>query len=155
MNRPKLTLMMGNSHSGKSTWVEQNKRNAVVVCPDTIRKVIFGHQFHVEAEEFIWGVTKSMIHILLDQKKDVILDATCLTWGIRQQYWSIASKYLATKEIVWIKTPVDVCLARNLVDKNKQVPEQVIISMDLRQEEAQAGEADIVTVIPYKENKRR
>ena len=54
-----LIILCGLPRSGKSTYARKNSKNAVIVCPDRIRKVIFGHQFHKEAEDFIINISKS------------------------------------------------------------------------------------------------
>ena len=147
--RPKLTLMLGNSHSGKSTWVEKNKGDACVVCPDTIRKLIFGHQFHRPAEEHVWALTKSMVTILLHQGKSVILDATNLRYEVRRPYWDIAKEFGARTEIVWVRTPVLQCLKRNRTDKVKAIPPQVVANMDVMLEEPSKEEVDKIRMIWY------
>ena len=129
-NKTMLTLMCGLARCGKSTWIKQNKGDAVVVCPDTIRSEILGHQFHKSAEDFVWAIAKSMVRILLDQKKSVIIDATNLTFFSRGDWIRIANEYGAKVRIVWIKTSIRECKRRNRKStKGNKLPSEVIDRM--------------------------
>ncbi|MFA5312795.1 MAG: AAA family ATPase [Methanomassiliicoccales archaeon] len=126
----KLTLMCGFPRCGKSTWIAKNKVDAIVVCLDVIRKHIFGHQFHREAEPFVMAVAKSMVRMLLDQDKHVIVDATNLVPVFRKEWYAIAREYGAAIEIVWVKTPIHVCLGRNKASsRGEKLPVKVLKSM--------------------------
>jgi len=129
-NKQTLTLMVGLARCGKSTWVQKNKKDAVVVCPDEIRVKIFGHEFHKEAEDYIWAFAKSMTRLLLDQGKSVIIDATNINNYSRDVWIRLAREYKTKIRIVWIKTGIVECLKRNKkADRN--VPEEVITGMAL------------------------
>lgn len=107
--------MCGFPCSGKSTWAKKHNENSVIVELDWFRKVIFGHQFHPNAEPFVIGMAKSMVHMLLSQGKNVIIDATCLTFGLRQEWINIGLEYTTPKniKIVWVKTPIESCVIRD------------------------------------------
>jgi len=129
-NKPTLTLMVGLARSGKSTWTRKHNKDAVIVCPDTIRSEIFGHQFHKNAEDFVWAIAKSMVKILIGQKIDVIVDATNLTYFARGEWLRIANDYSANVRIVWIKTSVKECIRRNnKSSEGKKLPSDVIEKM--------------------------
>ena len=129
-NKPILTIMTGLCRSGKSTWIAKNKKDAVVVSPDEVRSNIFGHQFHSDAEEFIWAITNAMIKLLLDQGKSVIVDATSVNDFSRDKLISIARKRGLKIIIVWIKTSAAECKRRNNKDLDgKKVPDEVIDRM--------------------------
>ena len=68
-NKLKVLLMVGLPRSGKSTWVKKKSKNYVVVCPDRIRKLVFGHQFNRDSEDFVWAYAKSMAKLILEQNK--------------------------------------------------------------------------------------
>ena len=127
MKKPILTIMIGLPRSGKSTWIKKNKKDAVVVSPDEIRAKIFGHQFHSNAEDFIWAFAKAMCRLLLEQGKDVIIDATNINSYSRNVWINIGKQYKAKVRMIWTKTSVQKCLQRNKGEKS--VPKDVILKM--------------------------
>jgi len=129
-HKPKLTIMCGLARSGKSTWILKNRPFSVIICPDKVRSEIFGHQFFFNAEDFIWGITKAMARLILEQGKDVLIDATNITFGSRSIWIKMAEKYNADVEIVWIKTSMAECIERNTKSKKgHKLPKEVIESM--------------------------
>lgn len=130
MSKPILYLMCGIPRSGKSTWAFENKNKGVIVCPDWFRTNIFGHQFEKTAEPFIWAITDTLIRSILDQKKNVILDACNLYPTTRGKYYNIAKEYDAEVICVYVNTPIDICLERNKKSKkNKKVPIDILKNM--------------------------
>ena len=129
-NKAILTIMCGLARCGKSTWVAKNKKDAVVVSPDEVRATIFGHQYHLDAEEFVWSVTNAMIKLLLDQGKSVIVDATSTTDFSRDKLINIARKRKLKIRIVWIKTSLAECQRRNAKSaEGKKLPEEALDRM--------------------------
>ena len=113
MRKPVLTLMCGIARCGKSTWVKRNKKDAVVICPDLVRSEIFGHQFFKNAEGFVWAFCKSMAILLLEQGKDVILDATNTVYSRRKEWLQVGEDCNAKIQIVWVQTSLKDCKKRN------------------------------------------
>jgi predicted kinase len=109
----RLTLMAGLPRSGKSTWAKKNSKNDIIICPDRIRKLIFGHQFHENAEDFIWAYAKGMAKLILEQGKNVIIDATNLHYNARREWYRIANNFCASIRVIWIKTSLRECYKRN------------------------------------------
>lgn len=129
--KPILTLMCGIARSGKSTWIEKNKKDELIVSPDEIRRVIFGHQFHQNAEPFVWSFAEGMARMLLEQGKSVIVDATNVTNFGRNRWILLARDYNIKTRIIFIQTPLKECLARNEKSpEGKKVPEDALIRMD-------------------------
>ena len=126
-----LTVMCGFARSGKSTWIEENKKETdVVICPDEIRKEIFGHQFYRPAEGFVWAFAKSMVRILFKQNKDVIIDATNLTEASRKVWYDIASEYDIDVRVIWITTSIEECKKRSKLSREGDVvPDDVLDKM--------------------------
>lgn len=123
VKRPILSLMCGFPRSGKSTWIKNHSAQAVVVCLDVIRKEVFGHQFHGPAEPFVMGIAKSMVRIILRQKKSVIVDATNVRRSWRHEWESLAEECGARVQIIFIDTPFEVCMERNRRSKRgERVP---------------------------------
>lgn len=129
-NKLTMTLMVGLARSGKSTWIKKNGKNSVIVCPDRIRKLIFGHQFHKDAEDFVWAYAKGMVKLILEQGKNVLIDATNLNWSTREQWYKIAKNYGAKIKIVWVKTSLKECKRRNAKSpEGERLPEDVLDRM--------------------------
>ena len=123
MKKPTLTIMSGLPRSGKSTWIEKNKKlTDVVVCSDEIRKQIFGHQFFKQAEPFIWALTESFLVLLMNQSKDIIMDATNMNSYVRSKNLPLAETYGYKTKLVWLNTDVDECFRRNKLSKKNKVP---------------------------------
>ena len=71
-----------------------------------------------------------MANLLLEQKKDIIIDATNVNYKQRQLWLDLASKYCNKVRIVWFKTPISVCKERNEnSDSANKVPSEVIDRM--------------------------
>ena len=121
--------MCGIPASGKSSWIEKNKKSSeIIVSLDEIRSEIFGHQFHRNAEEFVIGVGKSMVKLLLKQNKNVIVDSTALTRGIRLSWIEIAKQYGAKTRLVVMATDNKECIKRNR-KRSRKVPEETMRMM--------------------------
>lgn len=127
---PTLTLMCGLPRVGKSTWIEKNKGDAVIVSPDDIRSEIFGHQFHSEANKFVFALAEAMVILLLKQGKDVIVDATHITDSLRDAWSIVILKCEANARVIWVyadkdpKKNLDICLERNAKSPNgEKLPE--------------------------------
>jgi len=147
-------MTVGLPRSGKSTWVLKNKGHAAVVCPDEIRLQIFGHQFHKPAEDFIWGIARSMTRMLLAQKFSVILDATSVSCDSRRPWLDMASGLGAGTRIVFVNTPWKVCIARNRRSGEKKVPEDTIRHMASRLDRPNDSEADEIVIVGEKPAKK-
>lgn len=130
MSKPTLTIMCGLPRSGKSTWIKRNRKNSVVISPDKIRSEIFGHQFFNNAEDFVWGFTKAMARIVLEQGKDATIDATHINYSSRGMWFKIAEEYGVDLEMVWVKTSLAECIKRNKEsEKGQKLPDEVIERM--------------------------
>lgn len=136
VKEPTLTLMVGYPRCGKTTWLKKYKQRGIVVCLDAIRKEIFGHQFHLPAEPFILGVAKGIVRLSLQQGLNVTVDATNLLYQYREEWRRLASGCGAKTKIVWIDTPLNVCLLRNRRSpKGEKLPVKVLKAMAARFEE--------------------
>ena len=152
-----LTIMCGLPRSGKSTWLRNNKGYSIVVCPDVVRKEIFGHQWFASAEGFVWAFAESMVKLLLLQEKDVVVDATALTMGSRSRWINLGERHGAHIRIVWVKTPLEDVLERNrLSPKNEQIPEDKLKMMSaVFREPGEFEEEAGLEIIIYQPRHRR
>lgn len=119
-----LTIVVGLPRSGKSTWIDKNKGDAVVVSHDWIRENILGTHYADAANAIIWTIADATIRIILGQGKDVILDGMNNTKSVRKFYIDIAKKYNAKVKMLVITTPLNVCLARN--NKSHKLPDEAL-----------------------------
>lgn len=132
----KLYIICGLPRTGKSTWTKKNSRNCIVVSPDSIRKEIFGHQFHSFANNYVFALAEAMVLLLLKQGKNVIVDATHLNEFTREKWLPIAKATNCKVFIVWtyahIKPEENLKLAllrnKNSI-KEEQLPEDAIKRM--------------------------
>jgi len=123
-----ITLVVGMPRSGKSTWIINNKdKNDIVISNDWIRENILGNQYSDAANPVIWTITDSCIRILLSQGVNVILDGINHTRYIRKLFLDIGKEYATETRIVYIDTPLAVCLERNKT--NTKLPPEKLIKM--------------------------
>lgn len=137
-----LTLMSGLPRIGKSTWIESNKKDAIIVSPDITRVEIFAHQHHAMANDWIFSIGKSMTYLLLLQNKSVIIDATNIRRVDRENWYKIADQAnqrlgdssvqirVVTVTTGEIDKDIELSMAHNLTcPKDKAVPSSVIKGM--------------------------
>jgi predicted kinase len=129
-----LTIMCGLPRCGKDSWIQENRKDAIVVSPDDIRKDIFGHQFHPPVEGYVWAFAEGMARMLLEQEKDVILNATNITTGRRAPWIGLAKDLSKISpcylDIVWLDTSFEECMERNRNSKEGDiVPDEVMERM--------------------------
>ena len=135
--------MSGLPRIGKSSWIENNKKDSIIVSPDIIRFEIFGHQHHAMANDYIFTLGKSMTYLLLLQGKSVIIDATNIRKVDRENWFKVADSVNKTRhngneihfEVVTITTgnieeDINLSIEHNKIcPKDKAVPESVIKGM--------------------------
>ena len=126
-----FTILCGLPASGKSTWVQKNKKsNNVIICLDEIRKHIFGHQFHLDSEPWILAIAKTMAKLLLVQNKNIIIDSTNLLPFMRNEWKALATRFKAKINLVYFNIPYETCVERNRNrSKEKRVPLSVMRRM--------------------------
>lgn len=110
-----LTLMMGIPRSGKTDWVNKNKKNAVVVSSDWIRENILGCHYFEKNNAIVWSIIDSTLRVVLGQGKDAIFDGMNLDRFTRKFFIDLARDYNAKVKIVFLDTPLMTCIARNAV----------------------------------------
>jgi predicted kinase len=120
--------MCGLPRCGKSTYIEANKDDAVIISSDEVRARVFGHQYYLPAEGFVWAVVHAMARIVLDQGKSILIDETSLTEKSRHQWRKFSQEYSIPLYIIWIQTPIKECLRRNELSTEgvDKLPEGII-----------------------------
>ena len=148
--------MCGIPRCGKSSWIRNNKGNSIVVCPDDIRKEIFGHQFHAPANKFVFGIAEGMTALILKQRHNVIVDATHVTSNLRFAWKCIANQCEADIRVVWVYAYKDInknfaaCLERNeLSSEGNRLPVEALARMAMHFE-APDPKAEMLEVAEYR-----
>lgn len=125
--KPKLIVMVGISGSGKSTFANGLKTslNATVVETDAIRAELFGDANDQSQGFRVFALAKKRVAELLDQGKNVVIDATSLTRRDRKDWINMARGHAASPEAYVVKTDVATAKRQNL-KRARNVPEFVI-----------------------------
>lgn len=91
--------LVGLPRCGKSTFAKrlQNEWRFFILNRDSIRLKVYGHRFFKGGEDFVRGVSKTMLQILFDQDINVVIDETNLTQYHRDEY-----EKLVKDQINWI-----------------------------------------------------
>lgn len=151
-NRPTFTMMCGLPRSGKSTWIKENKKNAIVVSNDWIREEILGTHYSKNANAIIWTLADATLRIVLGQGKDAIYDGVNLTKETRKFYIDLARQYNAKIKIIMVLTPIDVCIKRN--KESNKIPVEQLEKMHASFEMPCVTEYDKLVVVNYKQGEK-
>lgn len=74
---PDLILLVGIPGSGKSSWLKKDINTSyAIICPDELRKIMFGDVNNQMGNTEVWEVAKQIAGDSLREGKSVILDAT-------------------------------------------------------------------------------
>ena len=128
MNKPILWVMVGLSGSGKSTIAKKianDNPNTVIVSSDNIREEITGDYEDQKHNEEVFKVFHDRIRKNLENKKNVIVDATNLTIKSRRAILSKVNGLNINKICVIIPKPFEKCKEDNL-HREHPVPEEVL-----------------------------
>lgn len=124
-------MTVGIPGSGKSSWVAG--REKYVICPDTIRKNLFGDISDQSMNTRVWDIAKGMAIAALQNDLDVIVDAT----NVNEKFFMDFTKDMPDSCDILIKFfPVEPAIAydriyRDLKDgkDRAKVPEWVVYRM--------------------------
>jgi predicted kinase len=124
----KAILFIGLPGSGKTTYINENIKGYYIVSADQI-KMLHPQYTHANTETLHeWSVREAEIQmqILSDDATNICMDSG----GVNNSYSLRIINMLKDKgyhiEIIFIDTPLDVCLERNR-GRDRQVPESAII----------------------------
>lgn len=124
-------MMVGIPGSGKSTYVNKTLKNEyenlVVVNTDDIREDICGDASCQDKNTAVWGIAKNMIITSLKENKNVVLDATNVSYKDRNKTLSYIPKNVK-KVCKVILCSIDEIFERN-ESRDRVVPKDVIIRM--------------------------
>lgn len=136
--KKKLVLMGGLPRSGKSTAAKslQKCHNIPVVNRDAIRKAIHGQDFLLEYEDKVTETENLMVKALFEYGHEcIIVDATHVSKK-RRKRWTDLFGDTVDYYMIWMNTPVEICLRRHGADKIQEV----IQKMDANKEALEAEE---------------
>ena len=128
MNKPTLYIMCGLSGSGKSTIATQianENPSTVIVSSDAIREELTGNYEDQEHNEKVFKIFHDRIRKNLENKKNVIADATNLTMKSRRAIMMKVNGLNVRKVCVIIPKPFEQCKEDNL-HREHPVPEFVL-----------------------------
>lgn len=125
MKKKEFVLMVGLPRSGKSTYVDRFLSEYQLVCPDDIRKGL-GVKHDKRLEPFVWAVVETQLRALMERGRPVVLDATNTLDQTRSKWIELARSYGYDVRVIWIDTPLSVCLDRA---KQDGFPESVLLRM--------------------------
>ena len=160
-----LTILIGLSGSGKSTYTKQFDYKRIffssvqTLSSDKIRKELLGSEEDQSNNELIFSTIKERASYFLENKIDVIIDATNITRKSREDILNYLAKNIYNfydkvfVKYVIIATPYYQCLQNN-AQRERRVPESVIerqykIFEFPTQRELNNWDAELEIVFPY------
>lgn len=149
MNKPILAVMIGISGSGKSTYANGLKTSlkAELVETDAIRGELTGDPADQSQNYRVFQIAKKRVSDLLEQGKNVIIDATSVSVRDRSDWIQIGKTNNAEVRAYFIDTPIDICKKQNR-KRERKVPDEVIDRQASRLESPTKAEGfDSVTVV--------
>lgn len=120
-----LYVMVGAPGSGKSTWIEKNLPDAVVVSSDKKREELFNDVNWQGDNLQVFQKCHADIDKALEMGKKVAFDATNTKFSYRHAAVQIALNHYAHTTIIYFDLPVEVMLSRNK-QRTRQVPTSII-----------------------------
>lgn len=128
--KPTLWVLVGLSGSGKSTIATQianENPNTIIVSSDAIREELTGNYENQEHNEEVFKIFHNRIRKNLENKKNVIADATNLTMKSRRAIMMKVNGLNIRKVCIIIPKPFEQCKEDNL-HREHPVPEEVLDS---------------------------
>lgn len=129
-----MYILVGLQGAGKSTYAEKlNKQTgAIIVSSDAIREKKSGSRQITKNDSKIFTEMRRTIKKLLEEGKDVIVDATNVTIKKRASYINYISKLEDIKKVAIVfNKNANTCVCQNFQrDKDKQVPKYAIYNLE-------------------------
>lgn len=142
-----LTLLCGASGSGKSTWIEKNSSDEVVISLDDIRHEITGKRDNQSKNGQVMQAAKERLKQALREKKNIIWDATNTRVDGRKWVVDLGRNYGAFTRIVCLQTQISELIKRNKKRTNP-IPTKALLHQIERMEYPFLDEASNVEYQP-------
>ena len=113
--------MVGIVSSGKSSEALNISKqdNAIIHSSDELRKIMFGDVNEVNKNSELFQELHKRIKLDLSKGRNVVYDATNISWKRRRAFLNELRKIECKKIAVIVATPYDECVERN---KNREDP---------------------------------
>lgn len=152
----KLIIMCGAPGSGKSTWATHYVKthdNVSIVSRDAIRySLLKDGEHYFSHEDEVLNIFYSQIRNDLQQRMDVIADASHLSYKSRKALLANVGKYYTELWAVYFRTPLETCYERNdLRSGRANVPHEAIRNMYLSMTDPKYDDWDYKRIIYVKD----
>jgi predicted kinase len=108
-----LNLMVGLPYSGKTKWIEENKKaDEYVISADELRWDVYGQEFFLGGEAMVWNIRHFLLINTLRNNCNIIIDETNTTIERRSQTIKLAKKYGYKVNAIIINTDFSTCKKR-------------------------------------------
>ncbi len=150
---PTVYFLIGVQGSGKSTWACANadRLGAVILASDEVRNELEAQGIDAtDQSDRVFAMVEERLGQWVDERKNVIVDATHARIKWREKEVAIARQHGAKVIAVWFVVPLAVCLARNRQKPGgsrwgeRMVPEEFLRGVARGFEKPTVGEFDEV-----------
>jgi predicted kinase len=142
----KITILIGISGSGKSTWVSKNAKSATYINADTIREELTGDPSDQTKNKEVFQEVFKRFKTACTKNKDIAVDNTSLTFDNRKSFYDLIPPDKFEIVLVYFKPNLEKALKQNKM-RERQVPEDVIKKQLIRLEEPNKWEKENATII--------
>ena len=112
-NKPVFTMLVGLPGSGKSTLIAQEYYQHLVHSSDAIREELSGDVNNQDINKQVFELLHKRVKEDLLQGKDVVYDATNISWKRRKAFLQELTNIPCYKDCVLMATPFELCVERN------------------------------------------
>ena len=124
-NKPVLYVMIGPAGSGKSTAAKNLFQNCIRVCPDNVRRELFGNEADQREPAKVFEIAYRSMEDAMCNGFSVVFDATNTTEFARKKVLDRVDAIQHTAVAVYMNTPLEECKRRNQ-QRGRVVPDSVI-----------------------------
>jgi predicted kinase len=117
--------MIGPAGSGKSTAAKNLFQNCLRVCPDSVRRELFGDEADQREPAKVFETAYRSMEDAMCNGFDVVFDATNTTTMARKRVLDRVDAIQHTAVAVYMNTPLEECKRRNQ-QRGRVVPDSVI-----------------------------